>query len=665
MQVRSLGMLAVGLFCAPAVLADKAQGWPLQIPAGAESITVYQPQPESLKDSVLASRAAFSLKQGAGEPVFGALWLSSRVSGDTNLTLQPAKVTRIRFPGSDDAHEQALEDSIDRALAARGEQTFSRAALQESLAAEEKARASVEEIKSDPPAIAFVDAPTVLLLFDGAPLVRPIKDSRLERAENTPMLVVHDPAANKFYLSGGKFWYAADAALGPWKPVASVPEEVARLSPPEPAKPAKEGDPKPPASEPTSPPQVRTATAPTELIVSEGAPDWQPLAGAELLFLKNTESDVIKELATQSVWVLLSGRWYKSQSMSGPWTFVRGDRLPASFTRIPPESPRGNVLSFVAGTGQAQDAVMDAQIPQTAAIKRDAPPPAVKYDGAPKFEQAGSAVQYAKNTPQSVLQIEGRYYLCQDGVWWVSDSPTGGWTVTDSVPPQVQTIPPSSPVYNVRYVQVYQSTPEVVYVGYTPGYQWSFPYYGTVVYGTGWAYRPWIGAGYYYPRPYWYGFHAHYNPWYGWGFGYSYNYGFYRAGYGYGYGRRWGGGWYGPGGWRQPMVVNHYTTINNYRGGYRPTVVRGGANLYGRPSASAYVAHTQNNPVGHAPRGGMNSAALHSNAVAARPVPAQRQNTRGLSQTHQPGAHPHNGGGHGGGGPGGGRPKGGGQKKKH
>jgi len=49
----------------------------------------------------------------------------------------------------------------------------------------------------------------------------------------------------------------------------------------------------------------------------------------------------------------------------------------------------------------------------------------------------------------------------------------------------------------VTYVKVYNSTPEVVYVGYTPGY------YGTVVsantttvvYGTGWYYPPYIGSG--------------------------------------------------------------------------------------------------------------------------------------------------------------------------
>ena len=65
-------------------------------------------------------------------------------------------------------------------------------------------------------------------------------------------------------------------------------------------------------------------------------------------------------------------------------------------------------------------------------------------------------------------------------------------------------------------------TPEVVYVGYTPGYMWSYPYMGVPVYGTGWRYRPVMGP-YYYPRPPTWGFHVGYNPWTGWNFGMSWS----------------------------------------------------------------------------------------------------------------------------------------------
>lgn len=153
------------------------------------------------------------------------------------------------------------------------------------------------------------------------------------------------------------------------------------------------------------------------------------------------------------------------------------------------------------------------------------------------------------------------YYAVTNGVWFVASSATGPWTVATSVPTAIYAIPPSSPVHNVTYVKVYGSTPETVYVGYTPGY------YGTVisnsnvvVFGTGWYYPPYIGA-------YWYG--SAYT--YGYGAGFTWSiYGGWGVAYGIGY------GW-----------SNYYYPAPVY-GGYYPAYgccVYGGvaaANVYGQ-----------------------------------------------------------------------------------
>jgi hypothetical protein len=103
----------------------------------------------------------------------------------------------------------------------------------------------------------------------------------------------------------------------------------------------------------------------------------------------------------------------------------------------------------------------------------------------------------------------------------------------------------------VTYAQVYGSTPDEVYVGYTPGYL------GTevcpdhvVVYGTGWYYPPYIGS-------YWVG-----SPWtYGFGVGFADNWG---IGFGFGFGAgewlgTWSHPWWGPydWGWRHHFDYNH------------------------------------------------------------------------------------------------------------
>ena len=55
-----------------------------------------------------------------------------------------------------------------------------------------------------------------------------------------------------------------------------------------------------------------------------------------------------------------------------------------------------------------------------------------------------------------------------------------------AVPTEIYRIPASSPIHYVTYVHVYGFTPQVVYVGYTPGYMGTVVTpYGTVVYGTG------------------------------------------------------------------------------------------------------------------------------------------------------------------------------------
>ena len=49
------------------------------------------------------------------------------------------------------------------------------------------------------------------------------------------------------------------------------------------------------------------------------------------------------------------------------------------------------------------------------------------------------------NTTEQVLKVDGKYYVCYQGAWFVGASPTGPWALAESVPPAIYTIPPSSP----------------------------------------------------------------------------------------------------------------------------------------------------------------------------------------------------------------------------
>ena len=185
--------------------------------------------------------------------------------------------------------------------------------------------------------------------------------------------------------------------------------------------------------------------------------------------------------------------------------------MPPDFARIPTSSPAAVVLAAVAGTPQAQEAVIANSVPQTATVPLANGPTFVpSFDGAPQFKPiADTPLSATTNASVPIIQVDpNNFYAVSSGVWFTAPAVTGPWRVATSVPDVIYTIPTSSVAHFVTYVRIYGATPEVVYVGYTPGYMGTVvgPY-GTVVYGTGYAYTPWVGS-VWYPPPYTYGMAA-------------------------------------------------------------------------------------------------------------------------------------------------------------
>ena len=549
--------------------------WPEEFSIQEGKILVYQPQLESYKGDKTTGRAAISFqKKDEKEPVFGVFWFSARALTDRDsriVRFADTRVEQIRFPQSTVEQENRMTEVLIRESDKWMPAEMALDRLLALTAAVEKGKVQADRLNTDPPKIIFTTIPSVLILINGKPVLRKVENSTFERVINTPFLILFDPSNKTYFTRGGEFWFSASNVTGPWKhlinPPAPVVDLAGRISEPRDNEPTDQPKPK-------TPPQIIVATQPTELIVSEGTPRFLPLQGTNLLYLDNTPSEVFLEVRSQHYFVLLAGRWFRSPSLErGSWTYVAADTIPEDFKRIPPGSSKGHILAFVAGTREAEEAVLDAQIPQTATVKRAEAKLTVAYDGSPKFEPIkGTEMQYAVNTNTQVIKYRNKYYAVDQAVWFVSNSPTGPWVVADEVPAEIDTIPPESPVYNVKYVRIYDSSPEVVHVGYTPGYLGSYVYGDTIVYGTGYTYPGWYGT-VYYPAPVTWGFAPIYSPFYcSWGFGWGYGAGFISGfywgfpvgvvvspwwygyswagwypwyGYGYGYGY-WGGGyaWY-------------------------------------------------------------------------------------------------------------------------
>jgi hypothetical protein len=621
----------LALFAATGLAQDN---WPAQIDAEKARIVIYQPQIESFDGITLEARAAVSVTP-AGEttPVFGAVWTKSRVSTDYDeriVKLLDVQVTDAKFPDADPGHIAELSSLLESEIPT-WDLDISLDRLLAGLEAVEMEKSAAERINTTPPRVYFRTTPTVLVMIDGYPILQDVPDSKLKYVANTAFFIIQDAGGKSYYLKGGDYWYTAADVTGDWNATEQVPKEIVDLA----AKSAVDED-KPDTTFVDGPPGIIVSTEPAELILADGEPEYASVEGTQLLYMSNTESDVIMDIESQTYYVLLAGRWYISKDpAAGEWTHIAHDDLPEDFPRIPEDSDMGNVLVSVPGTEQARNAVLENQVPQTAEIDRKTATVEVQYDGDPEFEKCGDqGVAYAKNCDKTVLMIDERYYCCDDAVWFESGRPDGPWEVSVEVPDAVQSIPPECPAYNVKYVYVYESTPEVVYVGYTPGYTCSYVYSGVVVYGTGYWYRPWYRH-YYYPRPVTWGFSVHYNPYTGWGFSYGFRWGW----FGYGYHRPYYGGWWGPAHYRAGYR-------HGYRAGYRHGYHNGaragyvaGRRAAGYPSTSRNIYRTRADGVkstgvprtrpaaGTLPASGTRPSTGTRPATPARPAPETRPAT--------------------------------------
>ena len=522
--------------------------WPVALAAAEGQVEIYQPQPEAMTGDKLTARAAVSLTRPGGDgSVFGTVWFSAHVISDRDtrmVTIRDATVSKVSLSGSTSAEEQEFAKAIGARLSAT-ELTFPLDHLMTSLDTAHRETIQATNLGTAPPHIVFSTIPAILISVNGPPKLLPIEGQpKVSRVANTPFILLVNNSDRSYYLKAGSRWLSAPDLPGPWADADSLPPaiEVAGndLATPETQSSTSVGAPTPPTAVEVAPAaasaRIMVVTEPTELIVTEGNPQFAPVAGSaggELFYASNTASDLFLDQADHRYYVLLSGRWYAAGSLQGPWQYVRSDRLPTAFAQIPANSTKADVLTFVAGTSEAHEAVLDASIPQTATIRRDAGAAmTVAYDGEPRFQDVSesSGVAYALNTPEDILRVDGRYYLCHQAVWYESASPTSPWTVSISVPPAVYTLPPSCPAYHVRYVNVYASSADNVSVGYLPGYTGTYVDGSTIVYGTGYDYPGWYGTAYFPVLCTW-GFDAYYDP--------------FACAWGFDAGEYWGGtGWF-------------------------------------------------------------------------------------------------------------------------
>jgi len=587
MDKLKLLILMAGLFIS--ISGVKAQSdevtemkWPREVTTKNGVLTYYQPQIDSYKDNIIEGRCAISMQPENGDMLFGAFWFRSFLQTDKaarTAVLDQIEIMDLQFPG--------LTDSLE--IADKSEKIGSTLENMDIVISLDRLIASLDEAKgienlgdnidNSPPIIYYRDRPTVLITVDGDPIWKELKEQNLKYVANSPFFISQDLNTNQYYINGGGKWFTTKTPPDNWTVTNDVAPNIKNF--------AEANAPKSENTENVKDdsdiiPELLVVYKPSELIVTSGEPDYKPIKNTDLLFVTNTEDDIIMDINTQMHYILLAGRWYKSKTLAdGSWEFEEPINLPADFQNIPADGDMANVRVSVPNTDEAKDALLEQTIPQTAQVVRSEAKLEVEFDGAPKFRQiANTDVSYSINSDKSVMKINQKYYCVDNGIWFISNYPDGPWEVSDHRPDEVDQIPPSEPVYNTKYVYVYNSTPEVVYVGYLPGYTHSYVYNGIIVYGTGYHYPYWYGS-VYYPRPVTYGYSVHYNPFSGWGFHLGYYYGWVGWRYHPYYRPYWG-----PCGYR-PGYRNGY--YDGYHHGYHSGFRQGVADSYQPGSQNAYL----------------------------------------------------------------------------
>ena len=513
-------LLAVAVAALPTTAARAqaaADTWPHTVttPQGATA-TVYQPQIISWPDfKTLNARTVLGIKP-AGAPAATLGSIDIAFDTTTNLeermvTLTAPRLVASHFPALDAARAAQVEERIRAALANMGVKRVPLATLVMSLRKQTE-KPLETALDNSPPRIFVSDRPASLVVFDGEPVLTSVSGTTLNFAVNTNWDVFTDTTTKQWYLLYNGGWLTASDVKGRWTAAGALPPAFSSLPADANFADIKKQIPGRRLGLRDTP-TVFVSTTPAAIIVTDGRPQWTSIPGTSLQYAANTDAALFRD-GQGRLYYLISGRWFAAPSLDGPWTFATGN-LPPDFARIPANGPRGFVLVSVPGTPQAQEALLEAQIPQQGSLARASAKLDVVYAGEPQFVAiAGTPLFYAPNTSFNVIRYNDGYFSCYQGAWFVATTPKGPWALADSVPPAMYTIPPASPLYPCTFVRVYASSPDSVTYGYTSGYSMSYVSAGVVVYGTGYYYPPYIYPApipIYYPYPYSYGGATYYN----------------------------------------------------------------------------------------------------------------------------------------------------------
>ena len=298
--------------------------------------------------------------------------------------------------------------------------------------------------------------------LDGEPIWSPIKDNDLKFAVNTNWdLFEHEPTKT-FYLRSDESWLKATDVEGPVDARRQAAGELHASCPADDnwkdVKAALPGKKPAPTSAAAG---VFVSTTPAEMILLRGAPSYLPVQGTQAAVGEQHRQRRVPAgqdrpgLLPRRRTLVLGARLHRAVD-------VRHADAARGLQEDPARAPALARARVGAGHAQAAEAVLLAQVPQTARVEQEDGEGARgrRTRASPKFEPIEkTTVARAVNTDKDIIKVGDLYYMCFQGVWFMAQSaerPVGGHRHRSRR--RSTRFPSARPSHNVTYVTVAKTT---------------------------------------------------------------------------------------------------------------------------------------------------------------------------------------------------------------
>jgi len=298
------------------------RGWPraYSLPSEAQ-LVIYQPQISSWQDQkqLVAYTAVSYVAKGEQKPALGTIKLETETETsvpDRLVKFSKIKISETNFPTLSKEQTQEIVSEIEKNMPERDRVID----LDRVLAFVDKSTINpknVEGLKSDPPRIILTQSPSILVNFDGEPIWSPIKDNELKYAVNTNWDIFQHTATGMYYLRNDTTWLRATDLQGYWSNAGKLPDSFNKLPEDDNWKDVRASLPGTPAKKL---PKVYVTNDPSELILIDGEPKYEPVPNTGLLWISNTESDLFRlgRMVRFTTWSRAAGLRLRVWAVTGP-----------------------------------------------------------------------------------------------------------------------------------------------------------------------------------------------------------------------------------------------------------------------------------------------------------------------------------------------------------